>query len=74
MNYLLAMPSASASVQQLYREAFARYGAIALWSFRAVSSPTLEDALAVARVLRAQGDLAARRLADRIEEACRAAV
>lgn len=58
----------------LYRRAFEDYGASALWSSRPVEEPTREDALAIARSLRVEGDLRARRLAERIEKACRAAV
>ncbi len=56
----------------LYRRAFSEYGASALWSSRAVSDPMPEDALAITHSLRVEGDLRARRLAELIEEACRA--
>jgi hypothetical protein len=58
----------------LYRQAFAEYGSHALWSLRAFEAPSPEDALVVARALRTEGDLVARRLAERIEQACHAAV
>ena len=58
----------------LYRRAFKEYGASALWSSRPVSEPTCEDALDIRRSLRVEGDLNARRLAEQIEKACRAAV
>jgi hypothetical protein len=58
----------------LYRRAFAEYGAHALWNLRAFEAPSQEDALVVARALRIEGDLVARRLAERIEQACHAAV
>jgi hypothetical protein len=58
----------------LYRRAFEEYGASALWSSRPVPHPTCEDALAITRSLRVEGDLNARRLAEQIEKACRAAV
>jgi hypothetical protein len=58
----------------LYRRAFKDYGASALWSSRPVPDPTCEDALAITRSLRVEGDLGARRLAEQIEKACRAAV
>jgi hypothetical protein len=61
-------------VARLYRQAFAEFGAQALWSSRPVPDPTLADALAITRSLRVEGDLNARRLAERIEEACRAAL
>ena len=57
----------------LYKRAFADYRAHALWHMRALDEPTPDDALAVARALRTEGDLAARRLAEEIEQACRAA-
>jgi hypothetical protein len=58
----------------LYHRAFKEYGASALWSSRPVSEPTPEDALAITWSLRVEGDLNARRLAEQIEKACRAAV
>jgi hypothetical protein len=57
----------------LYRHAFAQYGTHALWNKRAIENPTREDALVVARALRIEGDREARRLAEQIEQACRAA-
>ncbi|MGH7118114.1 MAG: hypothetical protein ACREFP_03835 [Acetobacteraceae bacterium] len=56
----------------LYRRAFADFGTTALWSSRPVPDPTPADALAITRSLRVEGDLRARWLAERIEEACRA--
>lgn len=47
---------------------------MALWSCRQVPNPTPADALAITRSLRVQGNLEARRLAEMIERACRAAV
>jgi hypothetical protein len=58
----------------LYRRAFAQYGARALWNKRELEAPTAADALVVARALRVEGDREARRLAERIERACRAAL
>jgi hypothetical protein len=58
----------------LYRLAFAEYGTRALWNKRALDAPTPEDALVVARALRIEGNREARALAERIEQACRAAV
>ena len=72
----LWMSTASKPLQEdfvsLYRRAFSEFGASALWSSRAVSNPTPEDALAITHSLRLEGDLRARRLAELIEEACRA--
>jgi hypothetical protein len=56
----------------LYKRAFAEYRAHALWQMRAFDEPTPADALAVARALRIEGDLPARRLAEQIEQACHA--
>jgi hypothetical protein len=58
----------------LYHRAFAEYGAVALWNLREAPDPTPEDALAITRSLRTEGDLTARRLAEQIEQACRASV
>jgi hypothetical protein len=58
-------------IERLYRQAFAEYGAIALWSSRPVPNPTAADALAITRSLRVEGDMDARRLAERIELLCR---
>ena len=57
---------------ELYRQAFERFGASALWSSRPVPNPTPADALAITRSLRVEGNLQSRRLAERIEAACRA--
>jgi len=56
----------------LYRRAFEQFGVAALWSFRPVPDPAPEDALAICRSLRIEGNLEARRLAEQIERACRA--
>jgi hypothetical protein len=57
----------------LYHRAFSIYGTQALWNKRLLDTPTPEDALAVARALRIEGDREARSLAEQIEQACRAA-
>jgi hypothetical protein len=62
------------SYVSLYRRAFAEYGAHALWNKRMLEEPTQEDALVIARALRTEGDREARKLAEQIEEACRAAL
>ena len=56
----------------LYRRAFRDYGASALWSSIPVPDPTPADALAIVRSLRVEGGRAARRLAEQIEQPCRA--
>ena len=58
----------------LYRQAFREFGVMALWNMRHLDQPEPGHALAVARALRFEGNLDARRLAERIERACRAAV
>jgi hypothetical protein len=58
----------------LYRRAFAEYGTQALWNKRLLDAPTPEDALVIARALRIEGDCEARKLAEQIEKACRAAL
>ena len=58
----------------LYRQAFAEFGTQALWNIQTFDAPTPADALVVARTLRVEGDMRARRLAEEIERACRAAV
>jgi hypothetical protein len=58
----------------LYRRAFTEYGTRALWNKRQLEAPAPEDALVVARALRIEGDREARRLAELIEQACRAAL
>ena len=64
----------SGDFANLYRRAFAEYGTRALWNKRLIEQPTPEDALVVARALRIEGDRSARRLAEQIEKACRAAL
>lgn len=56
----------------LYRQAFEQFGGMALWNVRQFANPTPEEALAITRTLRIEGNLDARRLAERIERACRA--
>ena len=63
-------PEQRAEVEHLYRRAFAEYGTMALWSSRQVEHPTPGDALAITESLRVEGNLDARRLAERIEALC----
>jgi len=65
---------ASDEIVALYRQAFKEFGARALWSSKPSPNPTAADALAITLSLRVEGDRNARRLAERIEEACRAAL
>ena len=62
-----------AGFADLYRQAFDQFGVSALWSSRPVPNPSPADALAITRSLRVEGNLEARRLAEQIEAACRAA-
>jgi hypothetical protein len=61
-----------AEIERLYRQAFDEFGAIALWNVRRLDNPTPRDALAMTRQLRVEGNMAARRLAERLEKLCRA--
>ena len=58
----------------LYNEAFEKFRMLALWSSRPVPNPTPQDALAITRSLRVEGNLEARRLAEQIEQACHALI
>ena len=58
-------------VKALYRQAFRDFG-FALWNMRPVNDPTPADALAITKALRTYGRMDGRRLAERIEELCRA--
>jgi hypothetical protein len=60
-------------IQALYRQAFREFGTVALWNMRPVEAPTAADALAITRALRTHGTMDGRRLAERIEDLCRAA-
>jgi hypothetical protein len=74
LKQLGAEVPAPESVVQLYRRAFAEFGTLALWSSRAVERPTVAHALSITEPLRVEGNLASRRLAEQIEQACRAVV
>ena len=58
----------------LYRRAFHEFGTIALWNKAFLEDPEPGHAIVIASALRIEGDMNARRLAERIEAACRAAV
>ena len=64
----------SGELRRLYRRAFAEFGVRALWNLREQDEPTRGQILAIARQLRAEGDMNARRLAEEIEQASRAAL
>jgi hypothetical protein len=59
-------------ILSLYRRAFALFRTRALWNIREVEEPTVEQVLAITRQVRTEGDMNARRLAERIEGAARA--
>jgi hypothetical protein len=65
---------ANEEIAALYRQAFAEFGAQALWSRRAMPNPTIAQALVIADSLNREGDMRSRPLASRIQEACRAAL
>ncbi len=60
-------------IARLYRQAFAEYGAVALWNLRPVEQPTPGAALAIVPALRTHGAMEGRRLAELIERLCDAA-
>lgn len=70
----IAMRRQTPDYVSLYRCAFAEYVAPALWNIRLFEDPSPAGALVVARALRYNGNLEARRLAERIEQVCRATV
>ena len=61
-------------VAALYRQAFDLYGPQFLWSTRKMTAPSISDALDTAARLKREGNMASRRFAENIEEACRAAI
>jgi hypothetical protein len=65
-------PTQTEDLASLYRRAFSEYGARALWNMRPVKDPTPADALAITQALRTHGRMEGRRLAERIEDLCRA--
>ncbi len=67
-------PAEAQNFVSLYRRAFEQYGTHALWNKRLLDDPATDDALVVARALRIEGDREARKLAELIEQACRAAL
>ncbi|MGA2135832.1 MAG: hypothetical protein ABSH50_26370 [Bryobacteraceae bacterium] len=69
---MTAESSPRESYADLYRRAFAEFGARALWNMQPVDDPTPADALAITRALRTHGGMAGRRLAEEIERLCRA--
>jgi hypothetical protein len=74
LQYRGAKLPAPPELRSLYREAFQSYGLRALWSSRPIEQPTIADLLAITEGLRVEGGVGGRRLAERIVEACRAAL
>jgi hypothetical protein len=70
----MTVESPQPEFEDLYHRAFAEYKLRALWNVRELEHPSPEEALTIARNLRVEGDLSARRLAEQIERACRATV
>jgi hypothetical protein len=62
----------ASEMAKLYARAFDEFGVRALWNMRRFDEPTAADALATARQLRIEGNLAARQLAEDLERAARA--
>jgi len=60
------------AIKTLYQQAFRDFGSAALWNMRPMKDPTSADALAITAALRTHGRMDGRRLAERIEELCRA--
>ena len=60
--------------ESLYRQSFAEFKLRALWNVRELEHPTAEQAFAITRSLRVEGDLNARRLAQHLEEATQSAL
>jgi hypothetical protein len=70
----MTVESTQPDFENLYHRAFADYKLRALWNVRELEHPSAEEALTITRSLRVEGDLSARRLAEQIEQACRAAL
>jgi hypothetical protein len=68
------MTASQPEFEDLYHRAFADFKLRALWNVRELQHPSPEEALTITRNLRVEGDLRARRLAEQIERACRAAL
>lgn len=66
--------AAPASASALYHEAFEIYGATCFWSTKEMQMPSVADAIDTASRLKREGDMASRRLAEKIEGAIRAAL
>jgi len=58
-------------IARLYRQAFADYGAVALWNLAPAENPSPGAALAITPALRTHGSMEGRRLAEALERLCR---
>jgi len=70
----MAAETSQREFETLYHRAFAEHKLRALWNVREFEHPSPEQAMTITRNLRVEGDLSARRLAEEIERACRAAL
>jgi len=57
-------------IEHLYRQAFADYGAVALWNMKPVENPTPGAALAITSALRTYGSMDGRRGWPNISSVC----
>ena len=73
-NARMTTAQSQQNIEALYHRAFADYRVHALWNLRELDHPTPAEALVITRSLRIEGDLDARRLAEQIEQACRAVI
>ncbi len=73
MSTHTASPEQTDDWKALYHEAFRRFKHRCLWNVREYDSPDEGVALSTARQLRYEGNMEARRLAERIERAIHAA-
>ncbi len=56
----------------LYHRAFEQYRTRALWNVRHFNNPTPGEALAITKALRVHGGMDGRRMAEQIEQECKA--
>jgi hypothetical protein len=70
---MISEPKQLEVLADLYHQAFAEFGDIALWNVRHVAEPTPAQALAITQALRTYARMDGRRLAEEIEKLCYAA-
>ncbi|WP_244764096.1 hypothetical protein [Shinella curvata] len=61
---------ATAGVASLYHKAFENYGSLCFWSTKEMDEPSVADVLDAASRLKREGNMATRRFALRLEDAC----